>query len=155
MKGKTEMGFNNGYDAGWQDAINAVKYGKVPGLGQKAASGSDGSSIQLRSPSYFSLAGSQDRVDGITLSSVSGDDISGSGVFTQLAPTSVPCSIDASGVVVTSGPDGGWVPGDLVFLNSSADVTFEGVPCDAEDGVSVLMFKGGTTWDLVANFTIM
>ena len=27
------MGFNNGYDAGWQDAINAVKYGKVPGLG--------------------------------------------------------------------------------------------------------------------------
>lgn len=30
------MGFNNGYDAGWQDAINAVKYGKVPGLGPVA-----------------------------------------------------------------------------------------------------------------------
>lgn len=34
------MGFNNGYDAGWQDAINAVKYGKVPGLGP--ASGDNG-----------------------------------------------------------------------------------------------------------------
>lgn len=37
------MGFNNGYDAGWQDAINAVKYGKVPGLGPKSDGGSDSS----------------------------------------------------------------------------------------------------------------
>lgn len=33
------MGFNNGYDAGWQDAINAVKYGKVPGLGPASGDG--------------------------------------------------------------------------------------------------------------------
>lgn len=33
------MGFNNGYNAGWQDAINAVKYGKVPGLGPASGGG--------------------------------------------------------------------------------------------------------------------
>lgn len=35
------MGFNNGYDAGWQDAIDAVKYGKVPGLGPVSAKAAD------------------------------------------------------------------------------------------------------------------
>lgn len=149
------MGFNNGYDSGYADALMDVRNGRVAGLGQKAASGSGGSSIQLRSPGYFTLSGSQDTVDGIELLGVSGDDISGSGVFTRLAPTSVLCSIDASGAVVTSGPSGGWVPGDLVFLNGTADFTFEGVSCDITGGVLVLMFKGGTTWDLVANFTIM
>lgn len=156
------MGFNNGYDAGWQDAINAVKYGKVPGLGP--ASGGGGGSASgggeavpaTRAAGLFYITGNDVTLEikFSTPALLSGDNISA----TELPATFT--SDNGSPLARVTAPNGGWVPGDAILFyhnNSSlagidrGDTAPDDAACDnisAQD-TDLMLMRLADTWTLI------
>lgn len=106
------MGFGNGYDSGYSDAIDDVRSGKVPGVGP--ASGGGEPVPSTRSPGLFFLyASNEDLETEIAMPDACVV------FYRQVTGVSVDLAAGEGGysvVATASAPGGGWVPGDIVFF---------------------------------------
>ena len=152
------MGFNNGYDAGWQDAINAVKYGKVPGLGPASGNGGSGGGAvpTARTAGLFYITGDDEALE-IEFSVpivLTGDTISA---------TELPATFTSTGtgpLAHVAAPNGGWVPGDaIVFCHNNGllagidrgdttpdDGTYVNI---SAQGIDMMLMRLADTWTLI------
>lgn len=150
------MGFGNGYDSGYSDAIEDVRNGKVAGLGPASGDGS-GSSQPTRGPGVFTLS---DAVDNgapemdyeVVISPVISPD---SGAIDRLFPV-VSGSI-SNNVFTISPPEGGWTPGDMLLFFVSAGEGAILPEIDNDNVVAVgqmqAIVRGETGW-MPAGFTM-
>ena len=92
------MGFNNGYDAGWQDAINAVKYGKVPGLGPKSEDRPDPSQEPSVEMSLMDMVDALDEGKDSFVASLTSDNLDS--VFTKVYNVSLAIREKADGLSI-------------------------------------------------------
>ena len=119
------MGFGNGYDSGYSDAIEDVRNGKVAGLGPASGDGS-GSSQPTRGPGVFTLSDSinsgDPETDYVVIEPVASPDM---GAVDSLFPT-VFGWISSDHVFTISPPEGGWMPGDMLlfFVSAGEDAVY-------------------------------
>ena len=132
------MGFGNGYDSGYSDAIDDVRSGKVAGLGPASGDGSS-SSQPTRGPGVFTLSeaidnGKTDMDYELTIDRVASPD---TGATDSLFPT-VSGSISGSTFTI-SPPEGGWMPGDVLLIAVSGG---EGVNYPTIDDSDFMVVSG-------------
>lgn len=129
------MGFSNGYDSGYSDALEDVRNGKVAGLG--AGGGPS------RAPGFFGVTLTIDMPnDSLVVPAPSTEDLATAGFPGISHLTECRGSVDSSDKLVFEDPPGGWVPGDLLF--------FKG-----EDGIiHMIRFSDGTSWDALGTLPL-
>ena len=105
------MGFGNGYDSGYSDAIEDVRNGKVAGVGPTSG---DGGSPTVRAPGLFYLNGNDDASE----TTFDTPEIIMSNVIDGVVMRPVTVTLDSysRAVAHVAAPTGGWVPGDAVIF---------------------------------------
>lgn len=109
------MGFGNGYDSGYSDALEDVRNGKVPGIGPAPGGGGAAPAPTTRTPGLFYLYG----IDETLETDFNVPDVMNSNVINGAVLRSVTFTTNDNGLVVAhvAAPTGGWVPGDAVIFH--------------------------------------
>lgn len=102
------MGFSNGYDSGYADAIEDVRNGKVAGLGP-ASGGGSGDTSDVRRPTVFTfgISGSYEYDEG------SSDEYA----FSPVDNAVLLQSSSDGGIPHVQGPAGGFIAGDTIIVS--------------------------------------
>lgn len=109
------MGFGNGYDSGYSDALEDVRNGKVPGTGPASGGGGAAPAPTTRTPGLFYLYGNDETLEtGFNVPDVMSSDVINGAVLCSVTFTTNDFSMVVAHVAA---PAGGWVPGDAVLFH--------------------------------------
>lgn len=108
------MGFGNGYDSGYSDALEDVRSGKVAGLGPASGDGGGGAVPTARTAGLFYITGDDEtlEIEFITPMRLSGGNVDA----VELQATFTFTSTDDGPLAHVAAPNGGWVPGDAIMF---------------------------------------
>lgn len=148
------MGFGNGYDSGYSDAIDDVRNGKVPGIGPASGDGA----ATARTAGLFYITGGDEALEfAFNLpNALSGDDVSAAEL-----PATVTTSAEGAPLARVEAPDGGWVPGDAIIFNHNnsslagidrGDTVPDDAACShlSAQNVDAMLMRLADTWTLFA-----
>ena len=151
------MGFGNGYDSGYSDAIEDVRNGKVAGLGPASGDGGGGAAPTARTANLFYITG--DNADMEIEFSLPMILFGGNMDAVELQATFT--YGDNSGPLArVEAPNGGWVPGDAIMFyhnNPSLDGIDRGDTVSDDPscahlnmpGADMVLLRLADTWTLL------